>query len=161
MKTGSFRDDASRWLAPASFDTVLSAELKRAVRARTFLSLVALEARRVWDDLTVAADDGTLAELAEVVWREVRDTDLLAEAERGSLWLVLLDADVDGSRRVVERVVSRIDSYRFSTPVSIVMGAACCPTHAVDAESLKREAVSRPMLTARRPAQPGSSTDCP
>jgi GGDEF domain-containing protein len=113
----------------------------------------------VWDGLTVAADDGILAELGAIVGREVRDTDLLAQAERGALWLVLLDADEDGSRRVMERVVNRIDSYRFPTPVSIVMGAACCPTHAVDAETLKREAASRPVLSARRQVQPGSSTE--
>lgn len=161
MKTGSFENEGSRWLAPGSFDAVLSAELKRAVRARTFLSLVAVEAHRVWDGLTVAVDDATLTELGEIVWREVRDTDLLAQADPGTVWLVLLDADVDGSRRVMERVVSRIDNYRFTTPVSIVMGAACCPTHAVDPDSLKREAVSRPMLSARRHVQPDSSTDRP
>lgn len=159
MKTGSLPNSGSRWMTPGAFDDVLSAELKRAVRARTFLSLVAVEARRVWDGLTVAADNGILAELGEIVWREVRDTDLVAQADRGALWLVLLDADEDGSRRVMERVVSRIDSYRFSTTVSIVMGAACCPTHAVDPESLKREAASRPVLSARPQVQPGSPTD--
>jgi GGDEF domain-containing protein len=159
MTSDAFEHDGSRFLPPGSFDAVLAAELKRAVRSQTFLSLVAVEVRRVWDGLTVNPDDGILAELSEIVWREVRDTDLLAQAERGSIWLVLLDADVDGSRRVMERVVNRIDSYRFATPVSIVMGAACCPTHAVDADSLKREAASRPMLSARRHVQPGASTD--
>jgi GGDEF domain-containing protein len=159
MTTRSPNDDDPRCLAPGSFDTVLSAELRRAVRARTFLSLVSVEARRVWDGLTVAADDGILAELSGLVGREVRGTDLLAPAGRGALWLVLLDADEDGSRKVVERVVSRIDSYRFPTPVTIALGTACCPTHAVDTESLKREAVARPVLVARRQGQPGSSTD--
>ena len=161
MTTGSFKNEGTKWLVPGSFDTVLSAEVKRAVRARTFLSLVAVEVRRVWDGLTVAADDQTLTELTDILWREVRDTDLLVQAERGTLWLVLLDADVDGSRRVIERVVSRIDSYRFSTAISIVMGAACCPTHAADPDSLKREAVSRPMLSARRHVHPDASTDRP
>jgi hypothetical protein len=157
--TGFFDHAGPRFLAPGSFDAVLPSELKRAVRAQTFLSLVAVEVRRLWNGLAVTPDDGILDELGDIVWREVRDTDLLARAERGMLWLVLLDADTDGSRRVMERVVNRIDSYRFTTSVSIVMGAACCPTHAVDADSLKREAASRPMLSARRHVQPGATTD--
>ncbi len=151
MKTAHFYEDGSRLLTPGAVDFVLDCELKRALRAQTFLTLVTVEARRQWDGLTVAADDGAVSDLAHVVSREVRDTDLLSQTDRGMLWLVLLDADIHGSRQVIERVLAQIDDHQFPTPLSVALGAACCPTDAVDAESLQREALSRPMVSARRP----------
>lgn len=148
MKTVPLDVNGFRLLSPGAFETVLAAELKRAARAQTFLTLVAVEARRVWDGLTIAADDGTLAELAEILRHEVRDTDLMACGPRSILWLILLDADAPDSQAVIDRVVGRIDGYRFSTSVSVAVGAACCPTHAVDPESLMRLAISRPLIGA-------------
>ncbi len=159
MKNGPFYTDGSRLLTPGALEFALAAELKRAMRAQTFVALVAVEARRVWDGLTIAADDGTVSELAEILGREVRDTDLLGCASRGTLWLVLPDTDTEGSQAVISRVVTRIDSHRFATPLSIAVGAACCPTDAVDAENLMREAISRPMLSARRGIDPAIPMD--
>ena len=99
--------------------------------------------------MTVTADDGTLHEVAQLIGREVRDTDLLGHTERGTLALVLLDADFEHSERVIDRLVSRIENYEFPTPLRIAVGAACYPTHAVDAESLKRQALSRPIVNWR------------
>ena len=45
----------------------------------------------------VTADDGTLQEVAQVIGREVRDTDLLGHSDKGTLALVLLDADFEHS----------------------------------------------------------------
>jgi hypothetical protein len=159
MNQESFYADGTRVLKPDAFEFVLSSELKRAVRAQSFLTLITLEARRVWDGLTVAADDGTLSELAELVSREVRDTDHIGQTDRGALGLMLLEADPHGGSCVIGRVMSRIDHYRFSAPLSISIGAASCPTHAVDAEALKREASSRPMISARRGVNPGTPTE--
>jgi GGDEF domain-containing protein len=150
----SFFEEGSRLLTRNAFDFVLDGELKRAVRSQNFLTLVVLEARREWEGLEVTADDGILDEVAQVVGREVRDTDLLGKTEKGTLSIVLLDADFDNSARVIERVVARIDSYDFPRPLRISVGAACYPTHAVDAESLKQQAVSRPVASWRG----GSST---
>jgi len=149
MANDSFFEEGSRVLTPHAFEFVLDGELKRAVRSQNFLTLVVVEARREWEGLEVTADDGTVDEVAQLVGREVRDTDLLGKTERGTLSLVLLDADFDNSARVIERLVSRIDSYDFPTPLRISVGAACYPTHAVDAESLKRQAVSRPVVSWR------------
>ena len=159
MTVGPFLSGGSRLLAPGVFEFVLATELKRALLTQTFLTLVAVEARRVWEGLTVAADDGTIAELAGVLGDELRDTDLLASTARGTLWLALPDTDTEGSHTVIDRLVTRVDGYRFSTPVSIAVGAACCPTHAVDAESLMRIALSRPSLSARRGVHPARPMD--
>jgi GGDEF domain-containing protein len=96
--------------------------------------------------------------VASVVGREVRDTDLIGKTDKGTLSLVLLDADFDSSAHVIERLVSRIDHYDFPTPLRISVGAACYPTHAVDAESLKRQAISRPVVSWRGGTPPRTPT---
>ena len=144
-----FFEEGSRLLTPTAFEFVLDGELKRAVRSQNFLTLVVLEAKREWEGLMVTADDGMVDEVAELVGREVRDTDLLGRTDKGMLSLVLLDADFDSSARVIDRLVSRIDSYDFPNPLRISVGAACYPTHAVDSDSLKRQAVSRPVVSWR------------
>jgi GGDEF domain-containing protein len=108
-----------------------------------------VEARRQWDGMTVTADAGTMGEVARILCHEVRDTDLLGSVENGGLWLALLDTDGEGTRRVIDRIVQRIDSYDFPAPLHISMGAACCPTDAVDASSLKQRASARPVLSWR------------
>jgi GGDEF domain-containing protein len=152
-----FEEEGSRVLTPNAFEFVLDGELRRAVRSQNFLTLVVLETRREWEGLEVTADDGTVEEVATLVGREIRDTDLIGKTEKGTLSLVLLDADFDSSARVIDRLVSRIDHYDFPTPLHISVGAACYPTHAVDADSLKRQAISRPLVNWRG-GSPGSRT---
>jgi GGDEF domain-containing protein len=145
MTSSSFYEENSKLLTPGAFEFVLESELKRAVRSQNFLTLVVIEASREWEGMTVSADDGTLQEVAALIGREVRDTDLLGH----TLALVLLDADFEHSTRVIDRLVSRIESYEFSTALRIAVGAACYPTHAVDADTLKRQALSRPIVNWR------------
>jgi hypothetical protein len=145
----SFFEEGSRLLTPNAFEFVLDGELKRAVRSQNFLTLVVLETKRDWEGLMVTADDGTVDEVAQIVAREIRDTDLIGHTEKGTLSVVLLDADYDASARVIDRLVQRIDDYDFPTPLRISVGAACYPTHAVDSPSLKRQAVSRPVVSWR------------
>lgn len=144
-----FFGEESRLLAPNAFEFVLDGELKRAVRSQNYLTLVTLEASREWDGMTVTADDGTVEEMAQIVRHEVRDTDLLGYTDTGMLSLVLLDADYQNSTRVIDRLVQRMDHYDFPTPLRVSVGAACYPTDAVDADSLKRQAVSRPVVNWR------------
>ena len=87
----------------------------------------------------------------------MRDTDLLGLTDNGTLSLVLLDADFENSAKVIDRLVQRIDNYDFPTPLRISLGAACYPTHAVDADALKRQAISRPVVSWRgAPSDPGT-----
>ena len=144
-----FFEEGSRLLTPNAFEFVLDGELKRAVRSQNFLTLVVFEAKREWEGLMVTADDGTVEEVAQIIGREIRDTDLIGHTEKGMLSVVLLDADYDNSARVIDRLVQRIDNYDFPTPLRISVGAACYPTHAVDSPSLKRQAVSRPVVSWR------------
>jgi hypothetical protein len=149
MTGTSFYEEGSKVLTPGAFEFVLDSELKRAVRSQNFLTLVIVEATREWDGVLVSADDGTLLEVAQVMLKDMRDTDLIGHIDRGTIAVVLLDADFDDSTRVIDRLVARIDDYEFTTTLRIAVGAACYPTHAVDAASLKRQAMSRPLVNCR------------
>ena len=149
MTPDQFFEDGSRVLTREAFEFVLDGELRRAVRSQNFLTLVVLETKREWEGLEVTADDGTVEEVAQLVSREIRDTDLLGYTSSGMLSLVLLDADYENSTKVIDRVIQRMSHYDFPAPVRISVGAACYPTHAVDAESLKRQAVSHPVVSWR------------
>ena len=142
MAADPFLDEDSRVLTPEAFDFVLNNELKRAVRSQNFLTLLLL-------DPTPRAVNGERArvarELARLVSREVRETDLLSQTDEGRLSIVLLDADLQNSMRVVDRVLLRLEHYEFPTPMAISVGAACCPTHGADADSLRRAAEARPV----------------
>jgi hypothetical protein len=150
MTSSSFYEEGSKLLTPGAFEFVLETELKRAVRSQNFLTLVIVEAAREWEGMTVTADDGTVMEVAQIIGKEIRDTDLIGHTEKGTVSLVLLDADFDHSTHVIDRFITRIENYEFPTALRIAVGAACYPTHAVDAESLKRQAMSRPIAQWRR-----------
>jgi hypothetical protein len=144
-----FEQGSESLLTPPAFEFVLGNELHRALRSQSFLTLVVFEAQREWEELFVAADDETLDDVAQLVARSVRATDLVSKTDKGLLSLALLDADFDSGAGVVGRLMSRIVSYNFQTPLRIAVGAACYPTHAVDADSLKREAASHPLVNWR------------
>lgn len=149
MPADSVFEESSRLLTPSAFAFVLDDELKRAVRSRNYLTLVVLETRREEEGLDASVDDETVEEVADVIGRGVRDTDVIGRTGSGSFGLVLLDADLDNSSHVIDRLVSRLDNYQFPSPLRISVGAACYPTDAVDASSLTQRAVSRPIATRR------------
>ena len=111
-----------------TFDFVLTNELKRAQRSQNFVTLVQLQPRA-----------GNVGEITHLVGRELRETDMLA-ADATTVSMVLLDADVPNSNRVIERVMTSLENYQFATPCEIAVGAACCPTHGADVDTLKRVA---------------------
>lgn len=145
----SIFDDRARLLKPHAFEFVLDGELRRAVRAQNYLTLVTVETSRELDGMTVAADQGTVGEVAQIIRNEVRDTDVLGVTTHGLLSLVLLDADYENSTRVIDRLVERMNHYDFPSPLRLSVGAACYPTDAVDAESLQKQAVSHPVICWR------------
>jgi hypothetical protein len=144
MAADPFLEDDRRVLTPEAFDFVLTNELKRAVRSQNFLTLLLMEPTPTRPD--TPPDPGpAVRQIARIVGREVRETDLLSQTAEGQLSVVLLDADLQSSLRVVDRLRSRLDHYEFPTPLTIEVGAACCPTHGSDADTLRRAAESRPI----------------
>lgn len=148
MAGDPFLQEDYRVLTPEAFDFVLNNELKRAVRSQNFLTLLVVEPTP--RSKTINGErDHAVKEIARLVSREVRETDLLAQTDEGQLSVVLLDADLPNSMRVVDRLLSRLEHYEFSTPMAIEVGAACCPTHGADADTLRRAAESRPVHGTR------------
>jgi hypothetical protein len=154
MTTSAFYEEGSNLLTPVAFAFVLEGELKRAVRAQTYITLVLVEAAREWEGVLVTADEATVHEMGAIIGGEVRSTDVLGHSDTGALALALVDSDLEGSSRVIERIVSRMEHYEFPAPLRIAVGAACYPTHASDAEALTREAMARPVVSWRRALRP-------
>ena len=144
MPGDPFLEEDSRVLTPEAFDFVLNNELKRALRSQNFLTLLVVEPTPRPPSPPVDRSRA-VQQVARVVSREVRETDLLSQTEEGRLSVVLLDADLPNSMRVVDRLMARLEHYEFPTPLTIEVGAACCPTHGADADSLRRAAEARPV----------------
>ncbi len=150
MTADSFLDEDFRVLTSEAFDFVLHNELKRAVRSQNFLTLVHIQPTvRDIPDGGNGERDQAVREIARLISRDVRETDLLAHTAKGRLSIVLLDADMSNSMGVIERLMSRLDHYEFPQPLAIEVGAACCPTHGADVESLRRAAETRPVHPRR------------
>ena len=157
MNPGTHYPNNSRLLAPTAFRFVLNRELRHAMRANGCLSLLVIETTRDLDGTPVSADDETMHEIARVLNTEMRDRDLLGYTDAGTLALVLRATDYPRSMRVVDRLKATLEKHSFPAPIQIALGAACYPTHAMGAESLKRWAVSHPVASCL--AHPPSSTD--
>jgi len=147
---GRLFEGGARLVTPPVFESVLDAEMRRAVRSQSFLTLVVLETRREWDGMTLVADDGIVSDVAQLVGSEIRDTDVMGTGS-GVLSLMLIEADYESSRTVIDRLIQRIDRYAFPAPVHISVGAACYPTHAVDADTLRQQALAHPVVNWRQP----------
>jgi hypothetical protein len=146
MNAAPFFEDDLRVLTPEAFEFVLTNELKRAVRSQNFVTLVVVEPLLSGVPGGAKGDrEQAVREVARLISRDVRETDLLAHTDEGQLSVVLLDADLENSLRVVDRLMARLDDYQFETPLGFEVGAACCPTHGADAETLRRAAESRPV----------------
>jgi diguanylate cyclase (GGDEF)-like protein len=145
-----FPGEEYRLLSSEAFDFVLNNELKRAVRSQNFLTLVHVEPTiRGQSGAGNGERDVAVREIARLISRDVRETDLLAHTGKGRLSIVLLDADMENSVRVIDRLRSRLDHYEFRQPLAIEVGAACCPTHGADADSLRRAAEAHPIHPRR------------
>lgn len=148
-------DENSRVLTPEAFDFVLSNELKRAVRSQNFLTLLHVEPSIRGAAGAGSGDrDTAVREIAHLISRDVRETDLLSQTAPGRLSVVLLDADLENSIGVIERLMSRLDYYVFSLPLTIQVGAACCPTNGADVDSLRHAAEAQRVHPRQNPAEP-------
>lgn len=150
-------DDDFRVLTRDAFDVVLRNELKRAVRSQNFLTLLHLRTSSSnVPDPGNAEREPLVTQIARLVSRDVRGTDLLAQAGKGGLWIVLLDADLENASRVVARLMGHFEHYAFPRPIDIEVGAGCFPTDGADVESLRRTAESRPVVHTRCEARPNA-----
>ncbi len=148
MPTDPFIEEDFRVLTPEAFDFVLTNELKRALRSQNYVTLVVVQpSLKEMPGEGNGERDQAVRAVARLVSRDVRETDLLSHTGTGQLSLVLLDADFESSARVIDRIMARLGHYEFPRPLVFDVGAACCPTHGADAETLRRAAESRAVRT--------------
>jgi hypothetical protein len=146
MTADPFTNEDFRVLTPDAFEFVLGNELKRAVRSQNFLTLVHVEPTLANGGGGPSNErDRAVREVARLISREVRETDLLSHTGHGRLSVVLLDADLPNSLTVIERLMARLTHYQFAEPLHIEVGAASCPTHGSDAQSLRHAAEAHPI----------------
>src|SRR5579862_8905903 len=105
MTSSPFYEEDTKLLTPGAFGFVLDNELKRAVRYQNFLTLIVVRTSRDAGGGEITADDGTLREVAQIISKEVRDSDVVARTATGMVSLVLLDAVFEHSTRVIDRLV--------------------------------------------------------
>ena len=141
MPDDPFLDEDCSVLSPEAFEFVFTNELKRAVRSQNFLTLLLIDA--VPRTSSSGERPDLARQLARLIGREVRETDLMSLSPEGWVSVVLLDADMPNSMKVIDRLMARVQHYEVPTPTAVSVGAASCPTHGTDAETLRRAASAR------------------
>ena len=158
MAGAPFLDDEDyRLLTAEAFNYMFNNELKRAMRSQNYLTLLTIRTTPV----ASGEPQRLTRDVARLVSRQLRETDLLSQDHEDQLSVVLLDTDHLSSMTVVERLVSRFEQYAFPAPTSIAVGAACCPTHGTDIDHLRRAAEARQVRSEREAdgAPPDSNED--
>ena len=158
MTADPFLDEDYRVLTSEAFEFVLSNELKRALRSQNFLTLVSVTAHLAGVRTGNGERDLAVRQIARLISRDVRETDLLAETNQARLSLVLLDADLQNALTVIERLRARLDAYAFPKPLTLEISAATCPTHGADVESLRRAAETQAVHPRRDDRGTASNT---
>lgn len=142
-----FTGGSSNLLSPGALQFVLNREIQRALRSRTMLSLLTFKVER--SPGGAAPDEKTMTEVGAVVEQVMREQELLGFLESGLLALVLLSSDYARATRVADRIIAEIENAQRISPITITIGAASYPTHAMGAASLERWALSHPVATCR------------
>lgn len=128
----------------------LEEETDRAKRYHKHLSLLMLDAddfKGFNDSYGHVAGDVALAELAQVIRRQVRDVDLVCRYGGEEFAVVLPETDSAGAFVVAEKVREAVASHVFSNgdgepccSLTVSIGLATYPVHAESRETLLREA---------------------
>jgi GGDEF domain-containing protein len=151
MTGARFYDGASGLLTPDAFGFMVDHQLRHAQRTQEFLTLVVFIVEREWRELVVAADEWIVKELARLIRYAVRNTDLLTRSADGMLSLLLVGTDAERARPIIERINAHITRYGASPALQISIGLACCPTHAITADDLLRQALARQVSSRDAP----------
>src|ERR1700694_1094378 len=101
MTNSEFYEEGSHVLTADAFEFVLGSEFGRALRSQNFFTLVVVETSREWEGMMVTADEGTVQKVARLIAKEIRETDRLGQTDKGTLGLVLIDADFEYSTRAI------------------------------------------------------------
>ena len=141
-QTLTIQDDLTKLYNSRHLNHCLEAELKRAQRTGNNLSLLFLDLdgfKGVNDNYGHLQGSQCLIEVAEIIKRCARDTDIVGRYGGDEFVLILPSTDTDGAKIVAERIRDSIEAYR---PKGICMtasiGLASYPAHGKTKEGLFR-----------------------
>ena len=127
-------DDLTMLYNHRHFYQRLEEEFKRAERYGSDLSLILLDLdhfKRVNDTLGHQKGDAVLRELATVLHRTIRETDLLARYGGEEFAVLLPETNLAGAFQQAERLRRQVKAHYFEAlqgrPLTISCGAACLP----------------------------------
>ena len=159
----SITDELTRVYNHRYFHDQLPLEIKRARRSEILLALVMIDIddfKKLNDTFGHAAGDEALRGVAEVMFAQIRDTDVLARYGGEEFALLTLQADVGGAYIVAEKIRSAvaalpvtIDTRRGSTEISVSVSVGVS-VYKGDAKRLFNEA-DRALYAAK-----GAGKDC-
>ena len=137
MNAESFLDDEDfRLITARAFDFMFKNELKRAMRSQNYVTLLTIR------PTPLASGEHTqlTREVARLVSRQLRETDLLSQDRDDRLSVVLLDADHQSSLTVVDRLCPASSSTSLR-----------CRRVLLSARLAARPTVLTPSICAARP----------
>lgn len=142
------------------FEEILQAELSRIQRygGKCSLGLIDLDFFKNYNDtFGHLAGDAVLKDLAELMRRHIRTSDVLARLGGEEFGLVMVNTSKEDAFQAMERLRKAIEEYRVpgstagpSIRLTISVGIASCPEDARDVEGLLRKADAALYAAKRR-----------
>ncbi|MEE8448167.1 MAG: diguanylate cyclase [Thermodesulfobacteriota bacterium] len=131
------------------FDFILDVEVLRALRYSYLLTLMTV----THDPVASELQSELLHKLGELLLREVRSTDFVAQGEGGVFYVILPFAGLAEAKKAVERLLVRAREHAFivkDTRVQTTLSVGCArfPTDASDSRELLQK--SEEMLEKAR-----------
>jgi len=120
------------------FDRLADLELKRGLRYQSFVALLLIKPY---------ADEGAPIQeiairLAELIQKQIRDTDLVGNYDANVLSILLLNSDNTIAQNVARRLSALMSQYfgAVFNQIQFNIGGACFPLNATDLRSLYHQA---------------------
>ena len=126
----------------------IEAEVKRCLRYKKKVSLLFIdidEFKSINDTFGHLVGSRALAEMGQVFKKCVRETDVVGRYGGDEFVIVLPETSLRGALTVAERIRKRVERFEFaarnlSIRLTVSLGVANCPRHALTAEGLIRKA---------------------
>ena len=126
----------------------LDTEIKRCLRYQKKVSILFIDIdgfKKINDTFGHLVGSQALAEMGQVFRNILRETDVAGRYGGDEFVVVLPETPLAGALLIAERIRKRVEDYEFSghklkIRLTVSMGVASCPEHAVTAEGLIKKA---------------------
>jgi diguanylate cyclase (GGDEF)-like protein len=122
-----------------AFEAALVREIRRAKRGGGLLSVAVFDVdhfKAVNDSFGHQAGDAVLRDVAQILTAATRDVDVVCRYGGEEFAVILPACGPSDAMRVAERIRSAVADHRGLTSVTVSVGVASLPAHAVDGEGL-------------------------